>query len=44
VQIDEMAARAGLQLVERHSGWDHEPITTTSLTHVSRYALAGGAE
>lgn len=37
VQIDAMAADAGLGLAERHSGWRGEPITPSSTTHVSRY-------
>lgn len=39
-QLDEMAAKAGLTLAERHAGWAGEPFTADSGVHVSRYVLA----
>jgi SAM-dependent methyltransferase len=36
-QLDEMAADAGLRLRERHGGWDDEPLTDASRSHVSVY-------
>jgi SAM-dependent methyltransferase len=43
VQIDAMATRAGLALAERHAGWEGEPLTGSTLTHVSRYVRMGEA-
>lgn len=40
-QLDEMAARAGLRLAERHAGWSGEPFGEDSTVHVSRYVPAG---
>jgi SAM-dependent methyltransferase len=39
--VDELAAAAGLRLVERHAGWRGEPFSSASATHVSCYAPAG---
>ncbi len=36
-EIDLMARIAGLRLKERWSGWEREPFTSASLTHVSVY-------
>jgi SAM-dependent methyltransferase len=36
-QLDELAADAGLVLVERRAGWRDEPFTDASSTHVSTY-------
>ena len=41
-QLDEAAAAASLQLVERNGGWRGEPFDGTSRLHVSRYQLAAG--
>ncbi len=43
VQIDAMAAEAGLVLAERHAGWRLEPIAPDSTVHVSRYVRADAA-
>jgi hypothetical protein len=40
-QLDDLAATAGLRLVERHAGWRGEPFSSASATHVSCYAPAG---
>jgi SAM-dependent methyltransferase len=40
-ELDELAASAGLHLVERHAGWRDEPFTPASEVHVSVYAAAG---
>lgn len=37
-ELDLMAQLAGLHLRERNSGWDGQPFTATSSTHVSMYA------
>jgi hypothetical protein len=37
-ELDLMAQFAGLHLRERNSGWDGQPFTATSSTHVSVYA------
>jgi SAM-dependent methyltransferase len=37
VQLDEMAAAAGLTLAERHAGWRSEPVTPQTTSAVSRY-------
>ena len=37
VQIDDMASNVGLVLAERHAGWRREPITASTMSHVSRY-------
>ena len=37
VQLDEMAAAAGLRLCERHAGWRGEPVTPQTTAAVSRY-------
>lgn len=42
VQLDAMAADAGLVLAERHAGWHAEPVTGSTTVHVSRYVRAGG--
>jgi SAM-dependent methyltransferase len=39
--LDEMAAAAGLRLVERHGGWRGEPFDEWSRRHVSVYAASG---
>jgi hypothetical protein len=39
-QIDEMAAGAGFRLAERYAGWDRQPFTAASRSHVSVYRLA----
>ena len=39
-ELDEMAAAAGLVLVERHSSWDKDPFTQDSANHVSIYGRA----
>jgi SAM-dependent methyltransferase len=36
-ELDLMAEQAGLQLEHRWGGWDHEPFTDDSVTHVSVY-------
>ncbi len=36
-EVDAMAEAAGLGLVERHGGWEGEPFTAESPTHVSIY-------
>jgi SAM-dependent methyltransferase len=36
-QLDELAAAAGLVLVDRRAGWRGEPFTDTSSSHVSTY-------
>ena len=36
-ELDLMARIAGLRLHERWGGWNHEPYTATSRTHVSVY-------
>lgn len=41
-QLDEMAAAAGLQLVERWGGWRREPLEDGSRNVVSVYRRAGG--
>ncbi len=38
-QIDELAADAGLHLVERYADWDRTPFTSTSPSHISLYRL-----
>jgi SAM-dependent methyltransferase len=40
-ELDEMAAEAGLGLVERHGGWSGEPFDEVSRRHVSVYAANG---
>jgi SAM-dependent methyltransferase len=40
-ELDDLAATAGLRLVERHAGWRGEPFSSASATHVSCYAPAG---
>lgn len=40
-QLDDLAARAGMHLVERHAGWSGEPFDGDSPVHVSRYGLRG---
>jgi SAM-dependent methyltransferase len=42
-ELDGLAREAGLMLVERHAGWQGEPFTESSETHVSTYAAAGAA-
>jgi hypothetical protein len=37
-ELDDLAASAGLRLVERHGGWRGEPFGADSDTHVSLYA------
>jgi SAM-dependent methyltransferase len=37
-ELDDLAAGAGLALVERHAGWRGEPFTPESEAHVSVYA------
>jgi SAM-dependent methyltransferase len=39
--VDELAAVAGLRLVERHAGWRGEPFSSASAMHVSCYAPIG---
>jgi hypothetical protein len=39
--VDELAAAAGLRLVERHAGWRGEPFSSASATHVSCYSRIG---
>jgi SAM-dependent methyltransferase len=39
-ELDDLAASAGLRLVERHGGWRGEPFGADSDTHVSLYAPA----
>jgi hypothetical protein len=39
-ELDLMASRAGLQLTERHAGWDRQPYTSASDSHVSVYQRA----
>jgi SAM-dependent methyltransferase len=39
-ELDDLAAAAGLRLVERRGGWRGEPFTATSGAHVSVYAPA----
>ena len=39
-ELDEMAAAAGLVLLERHSSWDKDPFTEDSSNHVSIYGRA----
>jgi SAM-dependent methyltransferase len=39
-RLDELAAEAGLRLVERTAGWRGEPFEPTSAAHVSVYAHA----
>ena len=39
-ELDLMAERAGLRLEHRWGGWDREPFTDDSVTHVSVYAAA----
>ncbi len=39
-ELDEMAAAAGLVLLERHSSWDKDPFTEDSSNHVSTYGRA----
>jgi hypothetical protein len=41
-QLDRLAGVAGLQLTERFGGWDAEPFTVESETHVSVYRQARG--
>ncbi len=36
-QLDQVATAAGLALAERYGGWDEEPFTETSETHISVY-------
>ncbi|MGC5021459.1 class I SAM-dependent methyltransferase [Micromonospora sp. DT47] len=36
-QIDEMAERAGLRLVERYADWHRQPFDSTSRSHISVY-------
>ncbi|MGH1493081.1 MAG: methyltransferase domain-containing protein [Acidimicrobiales bacterium] len=40
-QLDAMAAGAGMTLLERFGGWDEEPFTDQSDTHVSVYGPSG---
>jgi SAM-dependent methyltransferase len=40
-ELDDLAATAGLRLVERHAGWRGEPFSSASATHVSCYAPTG---
>ena len=42
-ELDDLAAGAGLTLVERHAGWRDEPFTPASEVHVSAYSPTGGA-
>ena len=39
-ELDLMAERADLRLLERHSSWDRQPFTNASSTHVSVYQRA----
>ncbi|HEX5365938.1 MAG TPA: class I SAM-dependent methyltransferase [Acidimicrobiales bacterium] len=39
-ELDALATRAGLALVERHGGWRGEPFSPSSEVHVSTYARA----
>jgi hypothetical protein len=39
-ELDEMAAAAGLRVVERWSDWEGTPFTEDAHVHVSVYALA----
>jgi SAM-dependent methyltransferase len=39
-QLDGLAAKAGLALVERHENWDEAPFTDQSETHISVYGRA----
>jgi len=39
-ELDLMASRADLQLTERHAGWDRQPFTSASDSHVSVYQRA----
>ena len=39
-ELDLMAERPGLRLLERHSSWDRQPFTNASSTHVSVYQRA----
>lgn len=41
-QLDAMAAAAGLELVERWSGWDRTPFAAGDPTHIARYRRAVG--
>ncbi len=38
-ELDLMARIAGLRLVDRFAGWQHEPFTATSERHISVYAV-----
>jgi hypothetical protein len=37
-ELDLMADRAGLRLAERYAGWDRQPFTSASSSHVSVYS------
>jgi SAM-dependent methyltransferase len=39
-ELDLMAGQAGLRLAERHAGWDRQPFTPASSSHVSVYQRA----
>jgi SAM-dependent methyltransferase len=39
-ELDLMADRAGLRLAERYAGWDRQPFTSASDSHVSVYQRA----
>jgi len=41
-ELDDLAAGAGLHLVERHAGWRDEPFGATADAHVSVYARRPG--
>jgi hypothetical protein len=36
-ELDLMAGQAGLRLAERYAGWDRQPFTSASGSHVSVY-------
>jgi SAM-dependent methyltransferase len=40
-ELDLMAQLAGLELDQRYAGWDRQPFTSASTTHVSVYRLRG---
>jgi SAM-dependent methyltransferase len=39
-ELDLMAGQAGLRLAERYAGWDRQPFTSASTSHVSVYQQA----
>ncbi len=43
-QLDHLASEAGLELAERYGGWDNQPLTETSETHISVYRPHRGSE